>query len=162
MAQSGRVLGSGPRGRWFESSHSDDKTLGIFAISGVFCCLFIVKLLLHVECPCNSDRNNTIFCICVSVRYNIFIVYKCPETTKKACRLMKISHLLSSQASLYSILTAPIQAGYRTVLPRQAARLSPPRECIRGLCTPPASPLPSTPICTASPRLSSLPLPSRD
>ena len=25
MAQSGRVLGSGPRGRWFESSHSDEK-----------------------------------------------------------------------------------------------------------------------------------------
>ena len=25
MAQSGRVLGSGPRGRWFESSHSDER-----------------------------------------------------------------------------------------------------------------------------------------
>ncbi len=25
VAQSGRVLGSGPRGRWFESSHSDAK-----------------------------------------------------------------------------------------------------------------------------------------
>ena len=27
MAQSGRVLGSGPRGRWFESSHSDEKSV---------------------------------------------------------------------------------------------------------------------------------------
>lgn len=144
----------------------DDKTLGIFVISGVFCCLFIAKLLFRLKFPCNTDRNNTQFCICVSVRYNIFIVYKCTETTKrqqkKAYRLMKISHLLSSQASLYAILAAQIQAGYRTVLPRQAARLSPPRECIQGHCTPPASPLPSTPICTASPRLSSLPLPSRD
>ena len=36
MAQSGRVLGSGPRGRWFESSHSDaSKTLEIVEVSGV-------------------------------------------------------------------------------------------------------------------------------
>lgn len=68
---------------WFESSHSDDKTLGIFAISRVFCCLFIVKLLLHIECSCNSYRNTTKFCICISVKYNIFILYKYPETTKR-------------------------------------------------------------------------------
>lgn len=68
---------------WFESSHSDDKTLGIFAISRVFCCLFIVKLLLPIECSCNSYRNTTKFCICISVKYNIFILYKYPETTKR-------------------------------------------------------------------------------
>ena len=27
VAQFGRVLGSGPRGRWFESSHSDEKSV---------------------------------------------------------------------------------------------------------------------------------------
>ena len=37
MAQSGRVLGSGPRGRWFKSSHSDvAKTLEIIEVSRVF------------------------------------------------------------------------------------------------------------------------------
>ena len=37
VAQSGRVLGSGPRGRWFESSHSDvAKTLEIVEVSRVF------------------------------------------------------------------------------------------------------------------------------
>ena len=79
----GSALPWGGRGRWFKSSHSDNKTLGIFTISRVFCCFFIVKLLLHVKCPCNSDRNNTIFCICVSAKHNIFIVYKCTETTKR-------------------------------------------------------------------------------
>lgn len=68
---------------WFKSSHSDNKTLGIFAISRVFCCLFIVKLLLHIECSCNSYRNTTKFCICISVKYNIFILYKYPETTER-------------------------------------------------------------------------------
>ena len=33
VAQSGRVLGSGPRGRWFESSHSDEKSVEILKMS---------------------------------------------------------------------------------------------------------------------------------
>ena len=45
MAQSGRVLGSGPRGRWFESSHSDEKTVRIHSFyvrfRTVFCFCWI-------------------------------------------------------------------------------------------------------------------------
>lgn len=68
---------------WFKSSHSDNKTLGIFTISGVFCCFFIAKLLFCIKSPCDSNRNTTKFCTCTSAEYNIFIVRKHPETTKR-------------------------------------------------------------------------------
>lgn len=92
---------------WFESSHSDNKTLGIFTISRVFCCFFIVKLLFHVECPCNSDRNNTIFCICVSAKHNIFIVYKCTETTKRQQVRQQTANIIFHTVKNRSFLRLP-------------------------------------------------------
>ena len=60
MAQSGRVLGSGPRGRWFESSHSDD---GITVKSLV---IYFARLFLFFDkaayfsalskCPVTKDK----------------------------------------------------------------------------------------------------------
>ena len=59
MAQFGRVLGSGPRGRWFKSSHSDEKSVemlkklecfGFFrAFFGVFFGIITTRPLVPVR-----------------------------------------------------------------------------------------------------------------
>ena len=57
VAQSGRVLGSGPRGRWFESSHSDNKRTHRrpFLLSEL---LDINPVLLLVPNQCEGSRGN--------------------------------------------------------------------------------------------------------
>ena len=53
MAQSGRVLGSGPRGRWFESSHSDNKE----GRSASFFVIGIIEIERLLACPETTVRD---------------------------------------------------------------------------------------------------------